>query len=190
VTHVSVENSKARLNLKEVLVAQALQLVEREGAASVTLADVARLAGASLDEALQLIAGRDEVLRELSSRGFSQLAEAMAAAARGWADPTRGLHESGRAYVAFAVEHPNLFRLMLGPARPAPAAVAGDGRHALLQVLLDAITRARGPAALDVRAALPTWAAAHGLAMLLIDGQLAGLGFKAEDWSAAVKLVL
>lgn len=191
---MSAENRNAHTshhgNLREVLVAQALQLVEREGVSSVTLDDVTRLAGASPAEVAAHFAGRSELLQELSGRGFGQLAEAMAAAARGWADPAKALHESSRAYVGFAVEHPNLFRLMLGPHRATPASAGGEGRRAVLQVLFDAVARARAPEALDLGAALPAWAAAHGLATLLIDDQLRGLGLTTERWGTAVALGL
>lgn len=90
------------------------------------------------------------------------------------ARPDARLHAMGVAYVRFAVAHPDLFLLMFRGERlhrdgaPLRAAAA-----ALLDLLADSHNAALSPA--RAAAMARAWAEVHGLAMLVIDGQLAPL---------------
>ena len=80
-------------------------------------------------------------LRTAAERGFELFAEARDGAADPEAGPAEGLLGRARAYVRFAVEHPGLYRLMLGPTIPElsmSADRAGPSRDAL-QGLADSI---------------------------------------------------
>ena len=77
------------------------------------------------------------------------------------------------AYVRFAIQQPQLFRLMfsaeLDHQRNPALAKAGEAAYASLAV---AAAREDPTAAAEV--AVTCWAFVHGLAMLLLDGQILG----------------
>ncbi len=83
----------------------------------------------------------------------------------------------GRAYVHFALDHPSLFRLMMaqrsGPV-PAPPPSAGQGADGM-QMLVNAIDGLFGadtPPQVREARRLKAWSLVHGLAMLMLDGQV------------------
>jgi hypothetical protein len=86
-----------------------------------------------------------------------------------------GFDATGRAYVRFALANPALFRLMIGETR---GVVADPATHHTggLQMLF-ANTAALAPPGTDADAhyvsAVQSWAIVHGLALLMLDGQIA-----------------
>ncbi len=161
-------------NLRESLVEAAEQLLERHGLEGVTLREVARLAGVSHAAPYHHFAGLDPLLAAVAERSFTQLGEAIAAAARA-AKPRDALLGICEAYVAHACAHPAQFRLMFGPmlARKSEfPAFAEAARAAFNQVLevAEALVPGEGAAM-----ALSGWSLAHGFAHLAIDRALEDL---------------
>ncbi len=183
-------------NLREALLGVAATMVERAGAPGVTLRDVARRVGVTHTAAYHHFESREALLREVAMQGFNELGEALAKGTKkATEDPRVALRQTGRAYVEFAVQRPNLFRLMFGPLMNGAQPAAEASRRASFQVLVGAVARAMGAvmpggAIPELRGPLAAWSVVHGLSVLLIDEQLAGLGFKVENWESAVKLVL
>jgi AcrR family transcriptional regulator len=135
-------------DLPAALLDAALRLLEEDEAFS--LRAVARRAGVSPNAPYRHYADKEALLAALATDGFARLADRLDAAAE--------LTDMAEQYVAFALEHPRLFRLMYG--RPtANAAAARPGE-----------IRARGPA--DPVLQVGAWAMVHGLAVLLLDGKL------------------
>jgi len=140
----------------------------------------------------------------VAAEGFRELVSGMRGAVRGARDPREALEAMATAYLAFADQHPRLFRLMFGPEvraalddRPAGEPVgeaaareqAGlrEARRALERVIQDTIeAQAPGYLASTLFADSATvtgaiWALLHGVAVLTIDqqwglGELAGTG--------------
>lgn len=143
-------------------------LLETEGAAGVGLRELARLVGVSAAAPYRHFDSRTALLEALAITGFQRFILAVKAAANAAPEAER-LDAMGRAYVRFALDHPNLFRLMFSPelsrdARPM-LGMAADAAFASL--------RAVTASAADGRiAALKAWARVHGLAVLLLDGQV------------------
>lgn len=147
-------------DLRAALLAAAGKVLEDQGPAGVLLREVARLAGVSHNAPYRHFASREALLAALAAQGFDEFAARMQAA---------GL-ETGEAYVAFALEHPQLFRLMFGgtvklASDPELARAAGRAYESLVQAF-----RARGDVADPQTAAAAAWALVHGLAQLLLDG--------------------
>src|SRR5262249_41653783 len=121
-------------------------------------------------------------LAALAAEGFDALTLRMKEAAAGVA-PGQRLGAIGAAYVRFALDAPNLFRLMfsgLVRARDhAGLAAAGARAYAVLA----GATRS-GPTASPH--AVAAWANVHGLAHLLLEGQIASVR---DDRAAAEGLV-
>src|SRR5512144_1083100 len=99
--------------LRNALLTTALRIVAEEGVAALTLRDLARRLGVSHGAPAHHFPDRASLLAALAGEGFLQLSETLASAT---VDPARGraarLRAAGRAYVAFALDHPGSFRVM------------------------------------------------------------------------------
>jgi AcrR family transcriptional regulator len=137
-------------DLRAALLDAALELLEDDETFS--LRAVARRAGVSPNAPYRHYADKEALLAALATYGFAQLADRLEAAAE-----LTGMAEQ---YVAFALSHPGLFRLMYG--RPTANAAAARTAEILASRLADP--------ALQIGA----WAMVHGLAVLLLDGKLPG----------------
>ena len=165
-------------DLRRSLVNAALQLVQEQGAAAVTLREVARMAGVSHQAPYRHFADRSELLAAVAEEGFRALHAELVGATRKAADPSSALRAIGVTYVTFAVAHPAHFRVMFGAEAAAclegkpSLAAAADAIHGLLAQTIAEVQRTirGGPDTLDY--ALTAWSVVHGLASLLVEGQL------------------
>ena len=165
-------------DLRRALVEAATRLVSRQGAAQVSLREIAREAGVTHAAPYHHFQDRGALLAEVAIGGFEGLAGALRNGAReqAGADPLARLQGAGVAYVRFAVENPEIYRLMFA------AELSDRSRYPTLQaaadsafeVLLELLGAARGAAeSSPVNAvALATWSTVHGLGSLLIEGLL------------------
>jgi AcrR family transcriptional regulator len=121
-------------------------------------------------------ADKAALIATAAAEGFRRLKLAMTRRMSDFApgDPRR-LQAVGVAYVVFAVENAELFRLMFGPELADATRhqelrdAAGDVHRTLLGAMGMAGVGASAPAA---QVALTPWALVHGLAMLMITGQI------------------
>ncbi len=106
----------------------------------------------------------------LAAIWFGDLDRAMAAAERRHRDEPRArFHALGAAYVRYALTHPARFRVLF---RGRSAGLAREAEPAYRRVL-EAVVACR-PRADPGAVTMLAWSAMHGLAMLWIDGALAG----------------
>jgi AcrR family transcriptional regulator len=163
--------------LREALLAAALELVREQGAAALSLREVARRAGVSHAAPAHHFGDKAGLLTALAVEGFRLFAAAQrAGAARGGDDPQLRFGWLGWAYVMFAAEHRAYFEVMFRPEllRRDDPTLAEVGLAAY-EILLEGVRAALGdptPDALTVNATL-AWSQAHGLATLWLDGNLA-----------------
>lgn len=162
-------------DLRTALIESALRILEAEPVEAVTLRRLARDTGVTHAAPYHHFPDRRTLLGAVAARGFQDLHDAMTAETGGSDDPFTRLRAAGTAYVTFAVEHPELFRLMFSgrwkdsadhPELREAATRAFDALQGLLAVALpdgyersDLVTPARA-----------AWALVHGTAILLIDG--------------------
>jgi Transcriptional regulator len=156
-------------NLRQALLEAGLRILEREGEAGLGLRDLARAVGVSPAAPYRHFDSRAALLEALAVTGFQRFAAAMEAVAA--SAPDNPMAAMGRTYVLFALDQPNLFRLMFSPrlgkdARPG-LRMAADAAFATLRHVVGG-----DPGANRIRA-LAAWAKVHGLAVLLLDGQIA-----------------
>lgn len=126
-------------------------MIEKEGLAGLSVREAARRAGVSHNAPYRHFADREALLEALLSEGFAQLKSAM---------ENRAGRQLGEAYVSFALEHPQRFRLMFSRARAGAdlqAPFVSSFAH------LGADAAAAGAAA---------WSLVHGLACLILEGRL------------------
>jgi AcrR family transcriptional regulator len=168
-------------DLRSALVAAAAALLERDGAEALSFRAVARAAGVSQAAPYNHFAGREELLATVAERGFRALEAAQIAAAQRASAGVSRLISLGMDYIAFAIAHPQLYRLMFGVgvaswcAYPAVAEAKHSAFEPTRTVLADYLG-AETPAATREAAAHAGWGLVHGLAMLRLDGSAAAGG--------------
>jgi AcrR family transcriptional regulator len=150
-------------DLRAAVLAAAANLIENEGLAGLSVREAARRAGVSHNAPYRHFPDREALLAALAAEGFSDLGEAL--------DKRTG-RELGEAYVRFALERPQRFRLMFG------GQLALE-RHGELRAQAEAMSErlAKAFAGLGSEAnfaAAAAWSLIHGLAQLIVDGHLEG----------------
>jgi AcrR family transcriptional regulator len=170
-------------DLRASLIAAATELLDREGISGVSLREAARRAGVSHAAPYRHFADRDALLAAVAARGFARLGEVMREAG------PRGSLALGEAYVRFALERPNLYRLMFGGV----LRIAGHDElreHALrtYEGLVRAFSAAGGGRREDMAAA--AWSLVHGLAGLLLADHFPRATRAGRDTGAFVRAVL
>jgi AcrR family transcriptional regulator len=103
-------------NLREALVATGIEMLDEDGAESLSLRKVARRVGVSHNAPYQHFADKEALLAAIAQEGFAMLEAAMAAAAPDDTPPTRpALLDLCTVYVRFALTHRAHFAVMFGP---------------------------------------------------------------------------
>ena len=165
-------------DLREALVQASYDLVVMKGAENFTLAEACRLAGVSTAAPYKHFKDRDEVLALIVARGFDRMSEqSMRAVEAAGVGTLAGIIAMGRAYVRFAVENENLFRLMFGqhPVVKTDEDVVGEGMGCFSKVIeqVGIYCARNGVAGNPQEIAVRLWTFVHGAASLLIDGDYA-----------------
>jgi AcrR family transcriptional regulator len=173
-------------DLEAALIRSAGKILEKEGLEALSLRATARRAGVSHNAPYRHFAQREALLAALAAEGFEQLGAAQRKAAQ-----AGGLRAMGEAYVHFALEHPQRFRLMFG----GRIAIA---RHERLREVatrtfagLSGALAERLPEAQGARdASIAAWALVHGLALLLMGDRIAPAAINGRERKAYVRDVL
>lgn len=161
-------------DLRAALVEEALGVIERGSLEELSLREVARNAGVSATAVYRHFPSKEDLLKAVALQGLAMLGEQQRKAA-GRAEPREAFAQSGRAYVRFALNHPNLFRLIFihTPGHMRPDSSSPEGSPAWL--LRHHVAKALGPRATSEQvfaAVLRAWSLVHGLSMLILDGQV------------------
>jgi AcrR family transcriptional regulator len=152
---MSTSNPYHHGDLRAALLRTAGDIIEKQGVGPLKLRELARRAGVSHNAPYRHFPDRDSLLAALALEGFEWLGRAL---------EKRPRREMGEAYVEFALQHPQRFRLMFG------GVVPGHDRRAyesLQGAFADLGENAR-------YAAAAAWALVHGLSHLLLDGHFVG----------------
>lgn len=175
--------------------------MRRDGIGGLTLRAIAREAGVSHTAPQHHFGDTAGVLSELAASGHRRLAASMAAKAEGTPPGPANRKATARGYVSFAVDNPDLLRLMfrsemLDPTRVSLAEARQLSARALMGAFDDPPKPTRGGSTtfgrLDAAQAIAmtaAWAYVHGLASLLIDGRLKVLAASAEGIRDTEELV-
>jgi AcrR family transcriptional regulator len=145
-------------DLRAALLEAAGKALERDGPDALSLRDAARSAKVSHNAPYRHFKDREALLTALAEEGFRMLRARLRAV-----DGRR----LGEAYVGFALEHPQRFRLMFTGRR------AISGATEAFALLKAATAQLPEPEV----AAAAAWSLMHGLAWLTLDGHLPGSDF-------------
>ncbi|WP_426364270.1 TetR/AcrR family transcriptional regulator [Streptomyces sp. E-08] len=152
--------------LRQALLAAALDVIAAEGPGALSLRDLARRAGVSHAAPAHHFKDRTGLLTAIAAEGYELLAAGLAG--------TPELRERGVRYVRFAREHPAHFQVMFQPellrADDPDLLAAKDRASAELRTGVADLTSAP-----DARTAgIAAWSLAHGFATLLLTRNVEG----------------
>jgi AcrR family transcriptional regulator len=166
-------------NLQELLIERGIEILRREGPEGLSLRKVAGAAGVTHTAAYRHFDDKDALLAAIAGEGFDLLYEYQCRVVAECGDDLLARFINlGWLYVRFTIEHPEHARIMFGGggfdfrAYPELSAAAAKTFRQLLDVIR------RGQAAGLIAAggskhrALAAWSMVHGVAMLILDGQI------------------
>ena len=167
-------------DLRRALLEEALRTIETHGVESLTLRTVGERLGVSRTALYRHFADKQTLLAAVGREGFRllrlTLVEAWEHNGRGRA----GFEAMGVAYVNFAVAHPSHYRVMFGrfiESCEKDAEFIAEATSAF-QVLVDSLVEQQQTGLVrrddPLIQARMIWSLVHGIAMLVIDGQLRG----------------
>jgi AcrR family transcriptional regulator len=160
-------------DLRDRLVAAAARIVSTDGPGALTLRRVADDVGTSTMGVYTHFGGMDGLRRAVRSRGYAELAAALAAVERSGA-PLDVLVELCLAYYRFAIAHPDLYRTMFmeSPLDEQDAQECARTFTTLVEAVgvcvREGVLDAGDPEAI----ATEIWVAGHGIASLELAGLL------------------
>ena len=158
--------------LRAALIEAGLTLLETRAADDLGLREVARSVGVSPTAIYRHFPDKRALMVALAEEGLARLAVAQRAASEAAGGGVAGFSATGAAYVRFALANPALFRLIFANSGKGDllAGQPEDEAFAFLRANATALAKEVGGDPQVV--ALQAWAIAHGLAMLMLDGQV------------------
>jgi AcrR family transcriptional regulator len=166
-------------DLKNALIAAGIDVLAEEGVRGLSLRKVAQRAGVSHAAPYAHYADKQALIAAISTEGYRRLYERLRAVGERYpGDPLRQLVEGAWAYVQFALQEPDHFRITFSGAiemeQAYPAFVEMSSKSFALVVEIVAACQAAGvlkpgpPELLTVS----VWGLVHGLVSLLLEGQI------------------
>lgn len=185
-------------NLREALIAAALDLIAQKGPAGFTFAEAARAAGVSPAAPYRHYRDRDALMADVAQRGFDLFEQKLRAAwGEGKPNPMTAFERVGRAYLAFAHSEPAYYSAMFESGLSFTAfpelKLAGERAFEILRsscaAIIETMPQSKRPPVMMV--ALHIWSLAHGIASLFARGDEARrpIPMSAEDLLDAAVLV-
>lgn len=174
---VNIKNDKGRYHhgdLRSALVSEGLRLLAESDAEHLSLREIARNVGVSPTAVYRHFPDKQALQTALAVEGGAQLAHRQLVAHEAAGGGRAGFDATGRVYVQFALDNPALFRLMMARTREGaeiyPEMEAGG--LGLLRRNIAALAPPGTSEDMQRVRAIRSWAIVHGLAMLMLDGQV------------------
>ena len=162
-------------DLRAALIEAGLKLLAERTADDLSLRELARVVGVSATAVYRHFPDKAALMGALAQAGLDRLAAAQHAAFDAAKETGDGFAATGRAYVRFALANPALFRLVFSTPRPAGFLTGGAPAEEEAMAFLmanAAASRGQWGNRSSEATALQAWSLAHGLAMLMLDGQV------------------
>jgi AcrR family transcriptional regulator len=148
------------------------ELLARTGRVdAVSIREISKMVGISAPSIYRHFSDKDELIEAVVVQVFEDLDAVMRAATDPTESPMDRLRQQGLAYVRFAIEHPEQYRLATAPGETAGAIdqVLGSGAFThFAAVVSDCMAAGLIEPGDPVPVVLELWASAHGIASLLI----------------------
>ncbi len=163
-------------NLRAELLDSAVEQLRAGGTETLSLRALARSVGVSQTAPYRHFSDKNELLAALATRGYQSLLGALQQAGESAPPcPQKQLYAFARAYVDYAAENPDLFKLMFGPSLRPPEKypeLRDASRETLLlvqKILHRGIEQGDFQRQDIAYLANAAWAGIHGLATLKVD---------------------
>lgn len=174
---VNIECDKSRYHhggLRAALVLEGLRLLAESDAEHLSLREIARNVGVSPTAVYRHFPDKQALLTALAVEGGAQLAQRQMAAQDAAGGGRAGFDATGRVYVRFALDNPALFRVMVARTREGAEIYPEmeGGGLGLLRRNIAALAPPGTSEDMQRVGAIRSWAIVHGLAMLMLDGQV------------------
>jgi len=163
-------------DLRSALIEEGLAQLDVKAPDAVSLREIARNVGVSATAVYRHFPDKAALLDALCGVGGDRLAEAFREAMAGTSDRREAFNEMGKAYVKFALRNPSVFRLMMtqrppdGDRNESPGAT--DEPFGMLSDTLNGLLPPEASKTDRKIKRLQAWSMVHGLAMLMLDGQV------------------
>lgn len=150
-----------------------------QGRDAVSMRQLADALGCSPMTPYRYFRNKDEILAAVRAAAFDRFAAALERAVAGAGDPAVAGQAVGQAYVRFALEDPDGYRLMFDVSQPHPdrypELMRASGRaRATMTASIEALVTAGVFHGTPELLGLAFWSAMHGLVMLHLAGKLPG----------------
>lgn len=171
--------------LRSSLIEAADLILQRDGADALSLRAIAAEVGVSHMAPYSHFKNKKELIQAVTEMGFERLAETMIEATQAPGAENNLVLTYGAAYLEFAINNPQLYRLMLGQIEsrgrkkgsvPGVALIAPNVSASIkrpFKLLRTAFAATLPDEEKVASKALGAWALVHGLSALLIEGQIA-----------------
>ena len=166
-------------DLKHALIEAGVGVLAEQGVEGLNLREVARVAGVSHAAPYRHFADKQALVAAIAEDGFNKLAQEInRVAAKPFSTAAGKLTAAGQAYIRFALQHPDHFRIMFSHVDERTENTALYKVSKVGFVFLTRVIEA-GQAAGELRVAnslevaKAMWAMMHGLATLVVEQQLA-----------------
>ncbi|GAA4228106.1 TetR/AcrR family transcriptional regulator [Actinomadura meridiana] len=155
-------------DLRRAIVAAAVEAITERGPADWSLRELARRAGVSHAAPAHHFGDKAGVLTAVAAEGYTRFADALEAAGD-------DLHETGLAYIRFAVGHRAYFEVMFTPAlyRPDDPDLTAARSRADRVLARGVHGVSPGDPGAERNAGLAAWSIVHGFAHLWLSGAIA-----------------
>ena len=159
-------------DLRAALIAEGLRLLAGRDVEDLSLREVARGVGVSATAVYRHFPDKAALMAALAAEGLGMLSQVQHAAYDAAGGGVAGFNATGAAYVRFALLHTALFRLIFANPPTGKIVELADSPDNAMRFLMENAARLAPPGMEPRIFALQSWSVAHGLAMLIIDGQL------------------
>lgn len=159
------------MDTRRLLVAAALEVLEREGSAGFSTRAVCAIVNVSAPTLYHHFGSADGLLSAAIAEAFDQFLQSKTAAIQS-SDPEESLREGWDDYVRFAAERPRLYAAMMARLLNGVRIAAADQSFALLAQQIRGIAAAGRLAMPEDAAAQLAWASVNSVALLYVTAAL------------------
>ena len=173
-------------DLRRALLEEALRTIQTDGVEHLTLRAVGEKLGVSRTALYRHFSDKQALLAVVGREGFRMLRLSLTAALEQHGRGREGFEAMGIAYVRFAVAHSSHYRVMFGRFIESCSKDEEFVQEAAaaFQVLVDSLVEQQQAGLVrrddPITLARFIWSIVHGIAMLVIDGQLRGADERGE----------
>ena len=158
-------------DLRAALVDAGLTLLAERDVESLSLREVARTVGVSATAVYRHFPDKTALMSALAREGLDRLGAAQHTAADQAGGGSAGFAATGHAYVRFALANPALFRLIFASSALAHSSGETEALRFLRANVAANLSEGAEEGSAEIEA-VHAWALVHGLATLMLDGQL------------------